>query len=404
MAKISFPGVCVEEIETGAHSIPGVSTDVAGFVGFTQRGSHRPKLVTSFAQFKRVFGASASPGHGFLPYALKGFFENGGRKAYVARVGGATKARVAASAFIGNPRAKPSRRHGLAGLADIQELSMLALPDAAHPRVPAKARRFILAAAVAQCEARRDRILFIDAPDNARDLGKTDPAIRNIESGYAAVHGPWLEVPEGKRALPVSLPPSGHVVGIYARNDKDRGVWKAPTGLEAEVRGISGLSLNLTQKEITALADARINAIADFQSAGRGIILWGARSRSLDADWKYVNVRRLVIFIEVSIHRGLQWAVFEPNGEALWANVRVSVEDFLLAQWRKGALPGTKPEQAFFVRCDRTTMTQNDIDNGRLICLIGIAPLKPAEFVVVRIGLRTAKKTETAKLKRGQNH
>jgi phage tail sheath protein FI len=356
MTEILFPGVCVEEIETAAHPIPGVSTDVAGFVGFTERGSHRPKLVTSFAQFKRIFGVPVSPERGFLPYAVEGFFENGGRKAYVARVGRATKAKVAASVFIGNPRAKPSRRRGLAGLADIQEISMLALAG-------------------------------------ARDLGQSDPIIRSIESSYAAVHGPWLEVPQGKRGLPVSLPPSGQVVGIYARNDNDRGVWKELAGMAAEVRGISGLTLNLTEKELETLADARINAIADFRNAGRGIRLWGARSRSVDADWKYISVRRLVIFIEASIDRGLQWVVFEPNGETLWANVRATVEDFLLAQWRKGAFPGTKPEQAFFVRCDRTTMTQNDIDNGRLICLIGVAPLKPAEFVVVRIGLWTAKKT-----------
>jgi phage tail sheath protein FI len=393
MTEILFPGVCVEEIETAAHPIPGVSTDVAGFVGFTERGSHRPKLVTSFAQFKRIFGVPVSPERGFLPYAVEGFFENGGRKAYVARVGRATKAKVAASVFIGNPRAKPSRRRGLAGLADIQEISMLALPDAAHPRVPGKVRRSILAAAVAQCDARRDRIVFIDVPAGARDLGQSDPIIRSIESSYAAVHGPWLEVPQGKRGLPVSLPPSGQVVGIYARNDNDRGVWKELAGMAAEVRGISGLTLNLTEKELETLADARINAIADFRNAGRGIRLWGARSRSVDADWKYISVRRLVIFIEASIDRGLQWVVFEPNGETLWANVRATVEDFLLAQWRKGAFPGTKPEQAFFVRCDRTTMTQNDIDNGRLICLIGVAPLKPAEFVVVRIGLWTAKKT-----------
>ena len=157
MAEISFPGVYVKEIEMATHPIPGVSTDVAGFVGITERGSYRPKLVTSFAQFKRMFGAPASATRGFLPYAVRGFFENGGSKTYIARVGRGRKAPVAATEFIGNPKAKPSRRRGLAALADIVAISILALPDAAHPRVRARSRPSIIAAAVAQCEARRDR-------------------------------------------------------------------------------------------------------------------------------------------------------------------------------------------------------------------------------------------------------
>jgi uncharacterized protein len=392
MAEILFPDVYAEEIETTEHPIPGVSTDVAGFVGFTERGSYRPNLVTSFAQFKRIFGAPVSPARGFLPYAVRGFFENGGRKAYIARVGRGAKAMVAAGEFVGSPKTKPSRRRGLAALADVGEISMLALPDSAHPRIRTKSRGSILRAAVAQCEALRDRVVFIDAPAGVRDLGQSDPAIAKIQSSYAAVYGPWLEVTQGKRALPVSLPPSGHLMGIYARNDNERGVWKAPAGTEAEVRGISGLSFSLTEKERQSLADARINTIADFRNAGRGIVVWGARTRSTDPDWKYVNIRRYITFLENSIDRGLQWVVFEPNGESLWANVRATVQDFLLNQWKTGALQGAKPEQAFFVRCDRTTMTQNDIDNGRLVCLIGIAPVRPAEFVIFRIGLWTAKK------------
>jgi uncharacterized protein len=386
MAKSLVPGVYVEEIGGALHTIRGVSTDIAGFVGLTERGPFRPKLVTSFAQFKRIFGAPASPAHGFLPYAVRGSFENGGRKAYIARVGRGAKGRITAAEFIGNPKAKPSQRRGLAALADIAEISMLALPDAAHRRASAKARRAILAAAVAQCEARRDRIVLIDAPPGARDLGRSDPAIRKIMSSYATVYGPWLEVATPKAATTM-LPPSGHVAGIYARNDQERGVWKVPAAMNAEILGVLGLSLTLNENELQSLADARVNAIADFRNAARGIVLWGARTMNSDPEWKYVPVRRLLIFIEASIYRGLQWVVFEPNGEALWANVRATVENFLLNQWQNGALQGAKPEQAFFVRCDRSTMTQNDIDNGRLICQIGVAPIKPAEFVVIRIGL-----------------
>jgi phage tail sheath protein FI len=228
----SGAGVYVEEIGSAVHAIQGVSTDIAGFVGFTQRGPYRPKLVTSLAQFERIFGAPASPIQGFLPYAVRGFFENGGRKAYIARVGRDAKTPITASEFIGNPKAKPSRRRGLAALADIAEISILALPDVAHPRVRTKSRGSILRAAVAQCEARRDRVVFIDAPAGARDLGRSDPIISNIQSSYAAAYGPWLEVPTGKRGPAISLPPSGYVAGIYARNDNERGVWKAPAALK----------------------------------------------------------------------------------------------------------------------------------------------------------------------------
>src|SRR5215467_10497267 len=162
MAENSSPGVYVEEIKTSAHPIQGVSTDIAGFVGFTERGHYRPKLVTSFAQFRRTFGAPVSPARGFLAYAVQGFFDNGGRRAHIARVGRGNRAKITASAFIGNPKAKPSHRRGLAALADIENISMLALPDVAHPRVPAKARSAIVAAAVAQCERRRDRVVFSD--------------------------------------------------------------------------------------------------------------------------------------------------------------------------------------------------------------------------------------------------
>jgi len=158
------------------------------------------------------------------------------------------------------------------------------------------------------------------------------------------------------------------------------------------VRGITGLtrSLNKREHDILNPFPKNINVVRDFREANRGLRVWGARCITSDSDYKYVNVRRLMIFLEASIDRGLQWVVFEPNAEPLWARVRRSITNFLNVVWRNGALEGTTPEQAFFVRCDRTTMTQTDIDNGRLICEIGVAPVKPAEFVIVRIGLWTA--------------
>jgi uncharacterized protein len=184
----------------------------------------------------------------------------------------------------------------------------------------------------------------------------------------------------------IHLPPSGFIAGIYARNDINRAVYKAPAN---EVIN-SALSferlLNKSQQDI--LNPEGINCLRFFE--GRGFLVWGARLISSDPEWKYVNLRRYFAYLERSLDRGTQWAVFEPNGEALWANVRRTIEDFLLNEWQSGALLGDKPEKAYFVRCDRSTMTQNDLDNGRLICLIGLAPLKPAEFVVFRIGQWTA--------------
>jgi len=178
------------------------------------------------------------------------------------------------------------------------------------------------------------------------------------------------------------LPPSGFVTGIYARSDIERGVHKAPAN--EVVRGLTRFEANINKARQDVLNPEGINALRFFE--GRGNRVWGARTLSSDPEWKYVNVRRLFIYMEHSIDKHTQWAVFEPNNERLWANIRYAVEDFLYILWRDGALMGEKPEQAYFVRCDRTTMAQNDLDNGRMICLIGVAPTYPAEFVIFRIG------------------
>jgi len=170
--------------------------------------------------------------------------------------------------------------------------------------------------------------------------------------------------------------------------DENRGVWKPPAGNEATLRGIVALDYSLTAQESDVLNRQGVNALRHFP--GIGAVCWGARTLSSDPEWKYVSVRRLALFLEDSIDEGLQWTVFERNNELLWANVRRTVEDFLFELWKAGALMGIKPEEAFFVKCDRSTMTQNDLDNGRLICLVGFAPLKPAEFVIVRIARTTA--------------
>ncbi len=179
------------------------------------------------------------------------------------------------------------------------------------------------------------------------------------------------------------------MAGIYARNDLERGVYKAPAN--EVVRGAVGFEMMVNKAQQDNLNPEGVNCFRFFE--GSGFRLWGARTMSSDPEWKYVNLRRYLAYIERSIDKGTQWAVFEPNGETLWASVRRAVEDFLLSEWRNGALSGDKPDEAFLVKCDRTTMTQDDLDNGRLICLIGVAPVKPAEFVIFRIGQWTAGRT-----------
>jgi len=177
------------------------------------------------------------------------------------------------------------------------------------------------------------------------------------------------------------VPPSGHVAGIYANTDIERGVHKAPANYV--VQGATALQFQITKGEQDILNPRGVNCLRVFP--GRGLRVWGARTCSSDPLWKYINVRRLLLYIEESIDEGTQWVVFEPNNEKLWGRVKATISEFLTRVWKDGALMGTKPEEAFFVKCDRTTMTQDDIDNGRLICIIGVAPVKPAEFVIFRI-------------------
>jgi hypothetical protein len=183
------------------------------------------------------------------------------------------------------------------------------------------------------------------------------------------------------------VPPSGHLAGIYARVDTERGVFKAPAN--ESVRGALGVAHALSRAEQNGLNPMGVNCIRILND---DVLVWGARTIGGDGngDVKYINVRRTLLFLRESIEEGTQWAVFEPNTPALWAKISRNVTAFLTTLWRNGALEGTKPEEAYFVKCDRTTMTQTDIDQGRLICLVGVAPVKPAEFVIVRIGLWTA--------------
>ncbi|MFO7567688.1 MAG: phage tail sheath subtilisin-like domain-containing protein [Enhygromyxa sp.] len=279
---------------------------------------------------------------------------------------------------------------GLEALAEITDIAIVAAPDSGAFELTTS--EVAAQKLIAHAERLRYRIAVVDGPRGS-SLTQIRDFRGKLDSKYAALYHPWVEIldptqrpSQGAPPERLLLPPSGYVTGIYARNDIERGVFKAPAN--EIVRGITRFEANITKPRQDVLNPEGINALRFFE--GRGNRVWGARTLSSDPEWKYVNVRRLFIFIEHSIDKGTQWAVFEPNGPQLWANVRRTIEDFLTVLWRDGALLGDKREHAFFVRCDRTTMTQNDLDNGRMICLIGVAPVKPAEFVIFRIGQWTA--------------
>lgn len=283
---------------------------------------------------------------------------------------------------------EPDLRTGLYTLKNLLNVSLVAIPG--------QTSAALQQALIDHCEDMRYRFAVLDGPPPNNDtLVDVQNHRQQYDTKYAALYHPWFTIPDPfpetlATVADYPVPPSGHVLGIYARVDNDRGVHKAPAN--EVVRNITGLTRYFTKGEQDILNPypVNINVVRDFRVNNRGIRVWGARVITSDNDYKYVNVRRLLIFVEDSVDRGLQWVVFEPNAEELWARVRRSVTNFLTTVWRNGALEGTTVEQAFFVKCDRTTMTRDDIDNGRLICVIGIAPVKPAEFVIIRIGLWTA--------------
>jgi len=268
---------------------------------------------------------------------------------------------------------KPGKRRGLTAFNAIDNISIVYAPNACA--IPGLAGSLI-----SSCENLKDRFAIIDAEQGFSNVSDLDPRSDN-PTAYAAFYYPWIKVINPESGLLRPVPPGGYVAGIYARSDNERGIHKAPAN--EVVRGASDLEFQITKGEQDVLNPRGVNVIRAFP--GRGICVWGARTLSSNTLWKYINVRRLFIFVESSIEQGTQWVVFEPNDERLWARVRATITQFLTGLWRDGALMGTTAEEAFFVKCDRSTMTQDDIDNGRLICIIGIAPVKPAEFVIFRI-------------------
>lgn len=285
------------------------------------------------------------------------------------------------AAYIGNFADDPAARTGIQSLENEESISMVSVPG----RTDITLQNTLLN----HCEKMRYRFAILETPRDS-NLKAAISHRQNFDTTRGAIYYPWLVVADsfGEKGDLLRISPCGHVMGIYARTDTTRGVWKAPAN--EVVRGILQFETALTKGEQDMLNPIGINAFRDFRTANRGLRLWGARTLSSDPEWKYINVRRLFLFLEQSIERGMQFAVFEPNTEMLWASVKQSISNFLIGIWRSGGLEGIKQEEAFFVNVGyNLTMTQTDIDNGRLIVEVGVAPVKPAEFVIIRISQKT---------------
>jgi len=395
------PGVYIEEVDRGTKPIEAVGTSTAAFIGESALGpTNEPVLCTNWSQYTRIFGDFAHS-H-FLAHAVYGFFNNGGTKAFICNVAEKTMTAEEASKktevdakkdakpgeppkpapLAGSGKANPAlyigkdegpgRRTGLNVFNDIPEISLLLAPGQTDPAISD--------ACLSHCENNKYRFAILDAPE---ELGKDgiNKLPKPRDSMYGAYYFPWIQVYDPEKGN-IHVPPSGHMAGIYARTDNERGVHKAPAN--EIVRGALGLRYTISRPEQDFLNPRGINCIRNM--GDRGIRVWGARTISSDPSWRYINVRRLFIMVEQSIEIGTQWVVFEPNDFTLWKRVKRNISAFLLRIYHSGALMGKTPEEAFYVKCDEETNPPEVIDAGQMICEIGLAPVKPAEFVIFRIG------------------
>ncbi|MDD2973423.1 MAG: phage tail sheath subtilisin-like domain-containing protein [Lachnospiraceae bacterium] len=284
--------------------------------------------------------------------------------------------KVNAGTFIGEDNG-PGKRSGIQSFVENNQVSMMAVPGITSPEV--------IVALVTHCENTKSRVAVIDMP---RDMTKTKDLIEYrgmIDSTYAAMYHPWIQIYDRSTNKAGYIPPSGAILGVYSKTDIERGVHKAPAN---ETIACTGLSTNYTTGEQDILNPEGVNLIRALP--GQGIRVWGARTASSNSSFKYINIRRLFIYVEESIKANTNWVVFEPNDATLWSRVSLTVSSFLNTMWRNGMLSGSSPSEGYFVEIGTSTMTQDDIMNGRLICNIGIAPSRPAEFVIFRVTQHTA--------------
>lgn len=397
MATYRAPGVYVEEVPSGARMFGRVGTSSAGFVGIAPKADapkNTVETIDNWSQFVRVFVGDATAGT-HLSTAVHGYFLNGGSRAYVVNVGA-----------DGSLTGKGNSPGGLTLLEAIDDVAIVCAPGFTDPAAHD--------ALISHCEhpLRQDRVAILDMVEDVDDVGRLlevatagppdkppraegDGAERapatppskglrppNSADGYAATYYPWLVVMDPVSGAKTTAPPSGHMAGVWARTDALRGVHKAPAN--TRISGALDLKSRVSKGDQELLNPAGVNCIRYF--TGEGILVWGARTLAPESsEFRYINVRRLTNMIKESVLDGTRWAVFEPNHHPLWAALRRDVNAFLTNVWRDGALVGATPAEAFFVKCDAETNPPEVRDAGMVVTIIGIAPVKPAEFVVFQL-------------------
>lgn len=386
MTSFDAPGVYIENVRDASPPIQGVGTSTALFIGPLPGASAPmdvPRSITNFTEFMNHFGSDKAGARNMIN-AVRGFFDNGGAKMYVVAV--EDEAGVAGDA---------KKRTGLWATHGLDEPAIVVCPGVTD---------FAAQKAVLEyCEEMRDRFCILDAPEKVADLDKLTtigtlraPTAEGAaaakpsggfkpgvsDQGFGSFNFPWISVVDAQTGKIVNAPPSGHLAGVYARTDALRGVHKAPAN--EVVRGALGVSYNVAKAELGMLNRNGVNVIREFPF--RGIRIFGARTLAdQSSEWKYVNVKRFLIFVEESLQQGLMRAVFEPHDAFTRESLKMQLSSFLLTQWRDGALVGGTPEEAFFVKCDAENNPPDIVEKGQIRVDVGLAVARPAEFVIVRL-------------------
>jgi hypothetical protein len=358
------------DIPSGIHPVAGAPTDIAAFVGLATQGpTDGAILVRNWSDFAQQFGGFDP--RFYLGYAVSHFFANGGQQVYVVRL-----------ASDGDGAAKSAAVMAAVHRLDaVPTVNLLAVPGEADPDTIAQLQAY--------CVERKTFLIVDCAPGSTFATLQAGPDSRmtGANATNAAFYFPWLNALDAQQNITRPFPPSGFVAGLYAATDSSRGVWRSPAGLRANLTGQSGPVLGLTDPQIGVLSAHAINCIRHI--AQFGDVVWGDRtlagSDQAASDWKYVSVRRLALYIESSLYDGTRWAVFEPNNAQLWAQLHSSVGAFMQTLFVQGAFQGTTPPQVYFVKCDASNNPQASIDQGVVNILVGFAPVKPAEFIVIQI-------------------
>jgi uncharacterized protein len=387
------PGVYVEEVPGAVRAIQGVPTGIAAFLGRTARGPvNDPVSISGFDDFERTFGGLTREHP--LGHAVRGFCRNGGSRAIVVRLHRpGPRSRRSSGGLQLDPASYLGDRSAQTGIFALERADLFNLlcipPDTRQGSIPAE----VYGAALAYCVERR-AILIVDPPadwdaaETARSRLVEDIGVDGPEARNAALYFPRVTEPDPLHEDGFdTFAPSGIVAGVIARTDAQKGVWKAPAGLDGVLRGTSGLALDLTDADHGTLNPLGINVLRTFPALGR--VIWGARTlrsaSQANDEYVYLPVRRLALYLEESLMRGTRWATLEPNGEPLWAQLRVSIDAFLHSLFRQGAFRGDTPRDAYFVRVDQQTTSQADLERGIVRILVGFAPLRPAEFLVLQL-------------------